>query len=64
MKETGRWLTVHRYMPVMGYLTYTVCSICGYEFNDEYYFEPINFFKYCPNCGAKMEQGVDDEHTD
>lgn len=24
------------------------CSVCGFEYYG-------NFFKYCPNCGAKME---------
>ena len=34
------------------------CSICGesYILADEYDFDYIKeFFKYCPNCGAKMD---------
>ena len=34
------------------------CSVCGYErvFNDP---ALKTVFKYCPNCGAKMDGGVD-----
>lgn len=31
------------------------CSNCG----KEYYAQVINHFGYCPNCGAKMDGGVD-----
>ena len=27
------------------------CSNCG----QEYYAHAINYYKYCPNCGAKMD---------
>lgn len=33
------------------------CSNCG----KEYYAQVINHFGYCPNCGAKMDGGVDNE---
>lgn len=29
------------------------CSNCG----QEYYAQAINHYKYCPNCGAKMDGG-------
>ena len=35
------------------------CSACGIDFCDiinNHYF----MYKYCPNCGAKMDGGVDD----
>lgn len=32
------------------------CSNCG----QEYYAHAINYYKYCPNCGAKMDGGADD----
>ena len=28
------------------------CSLCGWNIDDTYYSKQ---FKYCPNCGAKME---------
>lgn len=33
------------------------CSNCG----KEYYAQVINHFGYCPNCGAKMDGGADNE---
>ena len=35
------------------------CSNCG----QEYYAHSINYYKYCPNCGAKMNRG-DSDATD
>lgn len=32
------------------------CSNCG----QEYYAHSINYYKYCPNCGAKMDGGDTD----
>lgn len=31
------------------------CSNCG----QEYYAHAINYYKYCPHCGAKMDGGDD-----
>lgn len=39
-RKTGKWKHVHQW-------TWD-CSECGYRVNAKY-------FKYCPNCGAKME---------
>ena len=33
------------------------CSNCG----KEYYAQVINHFGYCPNCGAKMDGGADND---
>ena len=33
------------------------CSNCGYASNDSW----ANKWKYCPNCGAEMQKGEDDE---
>lgn len=33
------------------------CSNCGYSSNDSW----ANKWKYCPNCGAEMQKGEDDE---
>ena len=33
------------------------CSACGFE----YYGTGISRFRYCPNCGAKMDGGGDNE---
>lgn len=33
------------------------CSNCG----KEYYAQTINHFRYCSNCGAKMDGGSDHE---
>ena len=56
----GRWIDKsliksfkHTNIPVVE------CSACGIDFCDiinNHYF----MYKYCPNCGAKMDGGVDD----
>ena len=38
------------------------CSECGYKIDDHEY-SCINY-KYCPNCGAKMESIRKEEHDD
>lgn len=37
-----------------GYKTRKVCSECGWDVP-----EYGKFYSYCPNCGAKMDGGVD-----
>ena len=39
-----------------GYKTRRVCSVCGWDVP-----EYGKFYSYCPNCGAKMDGGADDE---
>ena len=51
--KTGHWID-HRY--------YMECSIC--EFPWKYSENMAEQFKYCPNCGAKMESEVSDAVSD
>ena len=44
----GRWNNMD------GYKTRKVCSECGWDVP-----EYGKFYSYCPNCGAKMDGGVD-----
>ena len=44
----GRWDKYARYM---------ICSVCDIGFC--YYKNETHRFRYCPNCGAKMEGGND-----
>ena len=37
------------------------CSECEYSFEPEGY---LPFFNYCPNCGAKMDGGEENENTE
>lgn len=39
----------------------TKCSLCG--FAGSIYDQPVNPFKYCPHCGAKMDGGASDENA-
>lgn len=48
-RKTGRWIYQE---PPEGYVGISVCPLCGDEFN----IEPKEY-NYCPNCGAKMEEG-------
>lgn len=43
--KTGHW-TNDNYKPVLGACCYE-CTCCGYGTDEKY--------KFCPNCGAKME---------
>ena len=36
-----------------------ICSVCGYTKNTDIHVS-LNW-SYCPNCGADMRKGVDDE---
>ena len=53
----GEWIQVVRKNIYDEEYRLTRCTACGYEMNNEVFFEPWRF-RYCPNCGAKME--VDD----
>lgn len=48
----GHWILVNRPVDL---IDWEECSVCGYE---NFYFSR---FKFCPNCGAKME---DEEERD
>ena len=47
----GHWILVN---PPVSLIDWEECSVCGYE---NFYFSR---FKFCPNCGAKMDE-VNDE---
>ena len=48
----GRWMDNEDYM---------FCSCCGVQW---YYFDnETKAFKYCPNCGAKMDGGRNSSET-
>ena len=47
----GRWDILD------GYKTRRVCSVCGWDVP-----EYGKFYSYCPNCGAKMDGGADNEN--
>ena len=44
--------------------THIVCSVCNAEYSDEIVFMNRDFefedLKYCPNCGARMEERVNE----
>lgn len=46
----GRWNNM------AGYKTRKVCSECGWDVP-----EYGKFYSYCPNCGAKMDGGAENE---
>lgn len=51
----GRWLPKHYEGGLLGGSTIDECSECGYErlIRDMKY---RTVYKYCPNCGAKMDK--------
>ena len=56
-RKKGTWLTVENpnYSPFdCSSEKISVCSVCGYA-------REQHDFNYCPNCGAAMEGGEDDE---
>ena len=45
-REKGEWIENH-----------TTCSECGWQMIDDVLESPnMVFFKYCPNCGARIEE--------
>jgi hypothetical protein len=49
LRPKGKWLKSE-----WGYPDRTLtCSACGFEYDSAYYKQKL--FRYCPNCGAKME---------
>ena len=56
----GRWKEMHYEGGILDGTNFDRCSICGYErFFDDPALKTV--FKYCPNCGAKMDGGDSDE---
>lgn len=52
----GRWITEDEYYVDDTY----ICSACGYEFIITAGDLESNELNYCPECGAKMDEGEDD----
>ena len=54
----GRWKEMHYEGGILDGTNFDRCSICGYE---RVFDDPAlkTVFKYCPNCGAKMDGGAD-----
>lgn len=40
---------------------YLKCPECGVMVKRDFTFSDVGDWNYCPNCGAKMDGGVDDE---
>ena len=55
----GRWIRVYSRPGVFKYLGWT-CDQCGQRTGNEY---APQWYKFCPNCGAKMD-GTDGEQHD
>lgn len=56
----GRWEEMHYEGGILDGTNFDRCSVCGYE---RVFDDPAlkTAFKYCPNCGAKMNGGADHE---
>ena len=56
----GQWKEMHYEGGILDGTNFDRCSVCGYErVFDDPAFKTV--FKYCPNCGAKMDGGNSDE---
>ena len=54
----GRWKEMHYEGGILDGTNFDRCSVCGYErVFDAPEFKTV--FKYCPNCGAKMDGGAE-----
>lgn len=54
----GRWEEMHYEGGILDGTNFDRCSVCGYE---RVFDNPAlkTVFKYCPNCGARMDGGAD-----
>ena len=54
----GRWKEMHYEGGILDGINFDRCYVCGYE---RVFDDPAikTVFKYCPNCGAKMDGGDD-----
>ena len=55
----GRWKEMHYEGGILDGTNFDRCSVCGYE---RVFDDPAlkTVFKYCPNCGAKMDEEVNE----
>ena len=51
----GRWIDAYPDIEPNPMFMYGICSECGFEQGISKY------LNYCPNCGARMDGGKDDE---
>lgn len=56
----GRWIRVYSRPCVFKYLGWT-CDQCGQRTGNEY---APQWYKFCPNCGARMDGKGDGNETD
>lgn len=56
VERHGTWKTIFRSIP------YQMCSACGLEMPMKVIkdVEKIGLYRYCPNCGARMDGGDND----
>lgn len=56
-KKHGHWLAVKGWDDDLGELDSAECSVCHETQESEYWAK--TYYKYCPNCGAKMDEVED-----
>lgn len=56
----GRWEDAHRY-GWSGTYWFIKCNNCGYERRDDNHDLDAEY-KFCPNCGARMDGGEQDDN--
>lgn len=54
----GRWIEKRGVSGVLGMLVSIRCSVCGCE---PVFDSSEHLYNYCPNCGAKMDEGETNE---
>ena len=54
----GRWEEMHYEGGILDGTNFDRCSVCGYE---RVFDDPAlkTVFKYCPNCGARMDEVIE-----
>lgn len=55
----GHWLAVKGWDEDLGELDSAECSVCHETQESEYWAK--THYKYCPNCGAKMDEAEENE---